>query len=74
MKPAAGHPWKAPIKQRPPEQWTAEQLEAERKYRETERLGILLGTQPETPGARMIAEREADESIKQLKEQNEHNT
>lgn len=71
MIPKPTHPWKAPVKQRPRGEWTAEQLEAERKYRITERLGILCGAGPETLSANFIAGQEADSACEILRKEQE---
>jgi hypothetical protein len=55
------------VKQRPREQWTEAQLEAERQYRITERLGLLIGTGKPTLSAEAIANREATEAVEKLK-------
>lgn len=41
--------------------WSTEQLETERAYRVTERLGILLGDKPATLSTNFIAQSEAEE-------------
>lgn len=50
---------------------TETELQAEHDYRFVERLGILLGDKPLTLSANLIAQSEADEAIKRLKELNE---
>lgn len=67
MKPKANHPWKAEFKQRPPEQWTEQQLAAEKQYRIDERIGLLCGESRPTLSARYVAEQEAEEAIEVLR-------
>lgn len=51
---------------------TPAELEAERKYRITERLGVFCGPNQPEPEQIIIAEEEADSAIEELRKQNEH--